>query len=66
MLAARVEPKNGTWKRIKKPAGQICKAYALASVLPNRAVRFCPITDCAASPISACHNGSSLRTQWVH
>jgi hypothetical protein len=29
MLAARVEPKNGTWKRMKKPAGQICKALRL-------------------------------------
>jgi hypothetical protein len=35
MLAARVEPKNGTWKRMKKPAGQICKAIALASLLPH-------------------------------
>jgi len=35
MLAARVEPKNGIWKRMKKRRGQICKAIALASLLPH-------------------------------
>jgi hypothetical protein len=35
MLAARVEPKNGTWKRMKKPAGSDLQGVALASVLPH-------------------------------
>ena len=35
MLAARVEPKNGTWKRLKKPASSDLQGIALASLLAH-------------------------------